>query len=118
VLFPELRKHHAAPDVERQLHRDHAALAALLVPPPTHAEIEQIASILESHHVIVERGGGLYDVVEALSGSELAALMERVHALPEVRVAPHADSPILRQSIAHLVREAEAGRAELLRQLS
>jgi iron-sulfur cluster repair protein YtfE (RIC family) len=30
VLFPELRKHHASPDVEHQLHRDHAALAALL----------------------------------------------------------------------------------------
>lgn len=117
VLFPELRRRHAARDLEQQLHRDHAALAALLVPPPTHAEIEQIAAILVTHNEVEERAGGLYDIVETLSGGELDALMLRVQAMPEVKLAPHADSAILRESIAHLVRVAAQGRAALSRQL-
>ena len=118
VLFPELRKWRAGVELAEQLHRDHAALAALLVPPPTSVEIEQIAAILEPHNDIEERAGGVYELVETLSGSELESLMERVLAMPEVRLAPHADSPILRESIAHLVRAAEDGRQALLRQLA
>jgi len=36
--------------------------------------------------------------------------MERVHAIPEVPVMPNVDSPIVRSSIATLLREAEDGR--------
>jgi len=41
-------------EIEKQLHRDHAALAALLVPPPTAVEIGQIKSILSIHNEIEE----------------------------------------------------------------
>ena len=34
VLFPELRKLQVTKELEKQLQRDHAALAALLVPSP------------------------------------------------------------------------------------
>ena len=50
VLFPELRRQRGVTSLEQQLHRDHAALAALLVPPPARARIEQIAAILETHN--------------------------------------------------------------------
>ena len=110
VLFPLLRRSRGVTELERQLHRDHAALAALLVPPPSRAEIDQISAILQVHNVMEERGGGLYEVIEDLSGGELASLMTQVHATPAVRVAPHADSPIVRRTIEQLVRRAEEGR--------
>ena len=106
VLFPLFRASDAMTDVEEQLHRDHAALAALLVPPPTHAEIAQIAVILEPHNELEERHGGMYERIEQLSAGELASLMTRVHAVAEVRVAPHADSAIVRSSIEQLLRAA------------
>jgi hypothetical protein len=118
VLFPLLRTHRGATTIEQQLHRDHAALAALLVPPPTRVELQQIASILEAHNPLEEELGGLYDLIEDLAGDELAALMARVHAIPAVRVLPNVDSAIVRSSIEHLVREAEEGRRAFFRTLA
>jgi hypothetical protein len=115
VLFPELRQRGADTALQEQLHRDHAALAALLVPPPASAEIAQIAAILRIHNELEETSGGLYELIEKLSGNELTAIMVRVHAIPEVRLAPHSDTPILRRSIEQLLREADEGRKALLR---
>ncbi len=114
ILFPELRRQRGVTKLERQLHRDHAALAALLVPPPTKVELAQIASILETHNELEETPGGLYEIIESIAADELPKLMERVHATPQVRLAPYSDTPILRSSIAHLLREAEEGRRLLL----
>jgi hemerythrin superfamily protein len=108
VLFPELRKRRGTTSLEQKLHRDHAALAALLVPPPSPAEIRQIAAILTVHNELEERAGGLYDDVESLAGDKLSALIARVHAIPAVRVAPHVDSPLVRNTIEQLLREAGA----------
>lgn len=113
VLFPLLRKTGRATELERQLHRDHAALAVLLVPPPSRTEINQIASILQVHNEMEERGGGLYEVIEDLSKGKLAPIMTRVHAIPPVRVAVHADTPAVRRAIEQLVREAEEGRRQM-----
>lgn len=115
VLFPLLRTHRGVTPLEEQLHRDHAALAALLVPPPTGAELQQIASILQSHNPLEEEPGGLYDLLETLAGDELAALMTRVQATPAVRVVPNTDSAIVRSSIEQLVRVAEEGRRRFRR---
>ena len=105
VLFPELRKLRGVTPLEKQLHRDHAALAALLVPPPTHAEIDQIRAILETHNQLEEESGGLYEIIEDLAAGDLQALMERVHAIPAIPVAPFSDTPLLRQTIAQLLEE-------------
>lgn len=105
VLFPELRKRRGVTSLEQQLHRDHAALAALLVPPPARAEIEQITAILETHNRLEEDEGGLYEILEELAGEDLAALMERVHAIPAIPVAPFSDTPLLRRTIEQLLRE-------------
>ena len=108
VLFPELRKRRGTTPLEQKLHRDHAALAALLVPPPSPVEIQQIVAILTVHNELEERAGGLYEIIESLAGDELATLMKRVHAIPAVRVAPHVDTPLVRKTIEQLVREADA----------
>ena len=114
VLFPELKKRRGASELEVQLHRDHAVLAALLVVPPSEVELRQIASILEVHNDLEESDGGLYELVESAVGDELDSLMERVHAIPQVRVMPNAESAIARTSIAQLLREAEEGRRRFL----
>ena len=108
VLFPELRKRRGTTSLEQKLHRDHAALAALLVPPPSFVEIHKIATILTVHNELEERAGGLYEIIESLAGDELATLMDRVHAIPPVPVAPHVDTPLVRSTIEQLVREAGA----------
>lgn len=115
VLFPLLRTRSGVTPLEEQLHRDHAALAALLVPPPTGAELHQIASILTAHNPLEEEAGGLYELVETLAAEQLAALMASVHAIPAVRVVPNADSAIVRSSIEQLVRQAEEGRRRFRR---
>lgn len=113
VLFPEIRKAMGETPVITQLHRDHAAISALLVPPPTRVEIEAIRAILIEHNPLEEGPGGLYENVEQLSGDALEELMSRVHAFPAVRQAPHTDTPVVRRSIEQLLREADEGRRQL-----
>jgi hypothetical protein len=115
ILFPEIRRRRGASELERQLHRDHAALAALLVPPPSRAEIEQIREILRQHNPLEEEPGGLYAEIDQLADPELDALIARARAYPEVALAPHSDTPLLRRTIDTLLREAEKGR-HLLKQ--
>ena len=115
VLFPLLRARRGGTRLEQQLHRDHAALAALLVPPPAGAELSQIAAILEEHNQLEEAAGGLYELIEELAADDLAALMASVHAVPAVPVMPNTDTPVVRSSIDRLVREAAEGRREFVR---
>jgi hemerythrin superfamily protein len=110
ILFPLLRQARRSSELEAQLHRDHAVLAALLVPPPARDGIARIRQLLEAHNLLEEEEGGLYEVVESITGSHLAALMERVHATPEVPVTAHVDKPVVRESIEQLWREAWKGR--------
>jgi hypothetical protein len=110
ILFPEGRRREGETELMRQLHRDHAALAALLVPPPTATEIGRIREILTVHNELEEEANGLYEWIETLAGAELAEMMVRVHAIPEARLAAHFDTPITRSSIEQLLREADEGR--------
>jgi hypothetical protein len=113
ILFPEMRRRRGASPLEEQLHRDHALLAALLVLAPTPPVIEEIRSILAQHNPLEESEGGMYDIVEQLTGEELDAILARAQAYPPVRTAPYSDSTVLREAIDRLRREADEGRAKL-----
>lgn len=113
VLFPFLKQHFGSTVVEKQLHRDHAALSALLVPPPGRREIEQIRSILTAHNPLEEDEGGMYDRLERLAADALAGLLTVVTAFPQVPVAPHSDTPLLRRTIEQLIRDAAEGRRHM-----
>jgi hypothetical protein len=115
ILFLELRRRRGESELVRQLHRDHAALSALLVPPPSLGDIATIRAILELHNPLEEMPGGLYEIFEEASGAELAALMEKVRGYPEVPVAPYSDTPLLRETIDRLLQEADEGRKRLSR---
>lgn len=106
ILFPEVRKRGGDLRLQDQLHRDHAVLAALLVPPPTAREIEQIRAILGQHNPLEESPGGFYESVERLTGADLDDVMRRIRAFPEARVAPYSDSALLRKSIEELLKKA------------
>lgn len=102
ILFPLIRKSGADVSAIEQLHRDHALLAALLVPPPAAAEIEEIRALLAEHNPREECPGGMYEVFEKLSGPDVEALLQRVVETPPVRVNPNVDGPVVRDSIERL----------------
>ena len=115
LLFPMIRARSQKLDLLEQLHRDHAALAALLVPPPSPDLLAVIADILSKHNPLEEDAGGLYDVAESIASDVLNKLVEAAERMPAVALAPHADTVVTRNSIRQLVREAEEGRRRLAR---
>lgn len=113
VLFAGARGH---PDrVPRglidQLHADHAALASLLVPPPTHALLATVRGILREHNPLEEGRGGIYDLCEQLAGDDVAAQLVRAHAIPAVRVSQHLDEPRVYDHIERMVAARAAKRS-------
>lgn len=94
--------------VTRQLHADHAALATLLVPPPTHELLARVREILGEHNPLEEDAGGLYDQCEQLAGDEVTAVLERMHAIPPVRASQHLDEPRVHEHIARMLAARRA----------
>jgi hypothetical protein len=103
VLLPVARKSGGSLPAAAQLKRDHAALAALLVPTPTPAIMETIRSILVAHNQLEDGPEGVYEQCERLAGDQLGDLAERLQAVPEVRVAPHYDTPLVYEHIRTLL---------------
>lgn len=89
--------------ITRQLHADHAALASLLVPSPTHALLATIRDILAAHDPLEENPDGLYDRCEQLAGAEIDAVLARLHAIPPVRASAHVDEPRVHEHIARML---------------
>jgi Hemerythrin HHE cation binding domain len=86
-----------------QLKRDHAALAALLVPTPTPTILGTIRSILVEHNPLEEGPQGIYEACEQLAGEDAGVLAARVQSAPEVPVARHYDTPLVREHIERLL---------------
>ena len=112
ILFPASRRANSGVPhpTEGQLHRDHGALALLLVPTPTVDLIAELRSILDRHNEIEEGPGGIYDACDRLLGGELEAVMEQVRAYPPVKVAPHFDGPDVPRSAQDALRAVSRGR--------
>jgi hypothetical protein len=110
ILLPEARRLRAGEPlpIAKQLRADHAALAALLVPTPTHEIVATIRDILNEHNPLEEDPGGLYQQCEELAGADIDALVERVKASPEVPVAKHYDGPRAHEGIERLLRARRA----------
>ena len=110
ILLPAARRlHDGVPlPVAAGLRRDHAALTALLVPPPTAELVRTIQTILEEHNPLEEGPGGLYETCEELAKDELEPLVAQLRAAPEVPVRPHVDSPQIRHNIEVLLQARTA----------
>ena len=114
VLLPEARRLRGGEPlaVATQLRADHAAIAALLVPTPTHEIIATLRTVLIEHNPLEEDPGGLYQLCEELAGAELGALLERVKAVPQVPAAKHFDGPRARAGLDRLLQARAALRAK------
>jgi hypothetical protein len=111
VLLPDMKARSGQPySLARQLRADHAALAVLMVPPPTHELVTVIRGVLEEHNPLEEGAGGLYEQCEQLAGTECELLLERLRLTPEVPLAPHVDRPSVHEHIADLLRARRAAR--------
>lgn len=112
VLFRDARdRRNGEPlAVTVQLHADHAAIASLLVPPPTHALLATVRDILAEHDPLEEGPDGLYAQCERLAGAALADVVARMHAIPPVRVSQHVDEPRIYEHIARMLAARRARR--------
>lgn len=105
VLFRDARERRKGEPlpVTKQLHADHAAIASLLVPPPTHALLFAIRDILVEHDPLEEGPDGLYAQCERLAGADIEDVLARMHAIPPVRVAHNVDEPRIHEHIARML---------------
>ncbi len=105
VLLPAARRLRGGDPlpVAATLKRDHAALAALLVPTATPAIMETIRSILVEHNPLEEGPDGVYEACERLAGEDAGVLAQQLRSVPEVRVAPHYDTPLVHEHIRLLL---------------
>jgi hypothetical protein len=105
VLFAEARaRRGGAPlPITRRLRADHAALASLLVPPPSHALLRTVRSVLDEHNPLEEGDDGFYASCEQLAGAELPAILARMQALPPLRISQHVDEPRIYEHIDRML---------------
>jgi hypothetical protein len=89
------------------LHADHAAIASLLVAPPTHDRIEMLRGVLAEHNPLEEDPGGLYELCDRAAGDGAAAVIARMEAIPAVRASQYLDEPRIH---AHIERMLAARR--------
>jgi hypothetical protein len=111
ILLPDAQRRRGGEPlpIAARLRLDHGALAALLVPSPTHAIAAAIRSILEGHNAIEEGPGGLYAECERLAGADVEALLARLRSAPEVPVSPHADGPKVHAATRRALERAGYG---------
>jgi hypothetical protein len=108
VLLPDARQRRGGEPLPEaaQLRLEHGALAALLVPPPTHAIVATLRAVLARHNVIEEAADGVYATCERLAGGDAAAVLERLQSAPEVVASPHLDSEAVRSAAARALQRA------------
>lgn len=108
MLFPAIRSAAGSGSFAgiEQLHLDHGALAALLVPSPTASILAAIHSILRQHNIIEEGPGGVYGRFEQLPGIDAGGILARSRAAPPVAMNPHVDNSIAIESMRAAVRRA------------
>jgi hypothetical protein len=94
------------------LRADHAALAAMLVPTPTRALLEQIRVVLAVHNPIEEAPDGVYATCEQLFADEAPALLQQLCDAPLVPLARHFDGPRAFEGIDRLLRAAGEARGD------
>ncbi len=101
-------------DLAARLRVDHGAIAALLVPTPTPAIVDDLLSVLVPHNRREEEPGGVYEAADdALGPSEAERLVAELESFPEPPLKPYNDAPGVAKHIAETLalsrRQWEAG---------
>jgi hypothetical protein len=88
-------------DLAARLRVDHGAIAALLVPTPTPAIVDDLLSVLVPHNRREEGAGGVYEAAdEALGPWEAERLVAELQSVPEPPLKPYNDEPGVAKHIA------------------
>jgi hypothetical protein len=97
ILFPAAKRANDGEPlpIVAKLRRDHAAIAALLMLPPTPAIVAALQTILNGHNAIEEDPGGLYGTCDEILATEADEILACLRAAPGVRVNQHADAPLV-----------------------
>ena len=77
----------------QQIHLEHGAIAALLVPPPDVELITVLRSLLDKHNLLEETQNTLYDVLDYCARTDRPELLERMETHPETRLNPNINNP-------------------------
>jgi hypothetical protein len=86
--------------IAAMLRVDHGAIAALLVPTPTPAVVEDLRSVLVPHNRREEEPLGLYEACdEALGEAEAQRLVAELAGFPQLPLNPHNDGPLVMRHI-------------------
>ncbi len=95
ILMPALRKAHsgASIPVVAKLRLDHAALAAVLVPPPSKGILGAIEAILSDHNPLEEKPGGFYEICDQSLASNIDPLIQRLRSAPYPILRPNSADP-------------------------
>jgi hypothetical protein len=100
VLFPAAKK--MDPELMQQqipqYRKEHGALTALMVPPPTLDLIFVIRYLLERHDLREEEPGGMYDICAELTAAQTQELLNILKNTEEVPVLKHNAAPIAIES--------------------
>lgn len=75
--------------LQTKLKRDHGAITALLVCPPTHEIAAVLRYVLDEHDRLEEEQGGMYEACEALTREQRTQLLEELQSTPLVPVHPY-----------------------------
>jgi hemerythrin superfamily protein len=108
ILFPAIRNATGGdgPQALEQLHRDHGALAALLVPTPNASILRAIHTILRRHNSIEEGPEGVYHRFEDLQAANADSLLTKLQTTPPVAMNPHVDNATAIESMQAAVQRA------------
>jgi hypothetical protein len=90
-----------------RLRVDHGAIAALLVPTPTPAVVDDLLSVLVPHNRREEEAGGAYDAADEALGLEQAArLAAELGTFPEPPLKPYNDGPKVARHIEETLAQS------------
>ncbi len=88
-------------ELAARLRVDHGAIAALLVPTPTRAIVQDLLSVLVPHNQREEEAGGVYESADAALGAAQAErLVQELESFPEPPLKPYNDAPGVARHIA------------------
>ena len=109
VLFADARarRDDAVVHLIRRLHADHAAIASLLVPPPTLELIGTLQAVLAEHNPLEDAPGGLYEQCDLAAGESTPAVLARMQAIAPVRASRHLDETRIHDHIERMLAARE-----------
>jgi Hemerythrin HHE cation binding domain len=112
VLFPASRRANGGTHLPMvaSLHREHGALALLLVPTPTAGIVKEIRSILAGHNEREEGPGGIYEACDRLLATDIEAVLDQARTYSRVKLAPHFDGPEVPRTAEAALRSVSRGR--------